>query len=107
MCGINGIFRLDGHGPPVDREELLRTRDAMASRGPDGEGCWVAPDGGLALGHRRLAIIDPTPAGAQPMRSADGRFRIVYNGEIYNHRRLRDELLARGVRFRSSSDTEA
>jgi asparagine synthase (glutamine-hydrolysing) len=106
MCGINGILRLDGSGPPVEREELLRTRDAMASRGPDGQGCWVASDRSLGLGHRRLAIIDPSPAGAQPMRSEDGRQQIVFNGEIYNHRELRKELRGRGVAFRSSSDTE-
>ena len=106
MCGINGIVRLDPAAPPVDREELLRTRDAMARRGPDGEGEWISASGRAGLGHRRLAILDPSPAGAQPMLSADGRQAIVLNGEIYNFRQLRSELAASGHVFRSHSDTE-
>jgi asparagine synthase (glutamine-hydrolysing) len=100
------MLRLDPAAPPVDREELLRTRDAMASRGPDGHGLWLSPDAGIGLAHRRLAIIDLSAAGAQPMSHADGRLHIVFNGEIYNYRELRDELQARGVGFRSHSDTE-
>ena len=106
MCGLNGILRLSADAPPVDRGELLRTRDAMAHRGPDGAGDWISPDGLVGLGHRRLAILDPSDAGAQPMASADGRFHIVLNGEIYNFRELRRELLAEGYPFRSESDTE-
>lgn len=106
MCGINGILRLTDAAPPVDREEVLRTRDAMALRGPDGCGAWFSDDGRTGLGHRRLAILDLTPAGAQPMASADGRLRIVLNGEIYNFRELRRELEAEGTAFRSQSDTE-
>ena len=106
MCGINGILRLTGSAPPVDRDELLRTRDAMTSRGPDGAGAWIADDGRVGLASRRLAILDLSEAGAQPMASADGRFRIVMNGEIYNFWELRRELEADGVRFFSRSDTE-
>ncbi|MDA8117491.1 MAG: asparagine synthase (glutamine-hydrolyzing), partial [Actinomycetota bacterium] len=106
MCGINGILRLSDDAPRIDRAELLRTRDAMAPRGPDGFGEWFSPSGRIALGHRRLSIIDLSPAGAQPMAWRDGRYRIVFNGEIYNYRELRAELAGRGVEFRSRSDTE-
>ncbi len=78
----------------------------MASRGPDGVGSWVSPSGMAALAHRRLAIIDLSERGAQPMASADGRFHIVLNGEIYNYRELRHDLEGEGVVFRSDSDTE-
>jgi len=104
MCGINGILRLSPVAPPIDPAELLRTRDAMARRGPDGEGSYLSADGRVGLGHRRLAILDPSPAGAQPMASPDGRFRIVLNGEIYNFRALRRALPGRA--WRSESDTE-
>ncbi len=104
MCGINGILRLRPAAPPIEPAELLRTRDAMALRGPDGEGAYFSPDGRIALGHRRLAILDPSPAGAQPMASADGRYRIVLNGEIYNFRALRATLP--GYAWRTESDTE-
>jgi asparagine synthase (glutamine-hydrolysing) len=106
MCGINGILRLSESAPPIDLEELVRTRDAMASRGPDGEGAWRSADGRAALASRRLAILDLSPAGAQPMASPDGRFHAVLNGEIYNFRELRSALEEDGVRFRSRSDTE-
>lgn len=106
MCGICGILRLRPEAPRPDLEELRRTRDAMAARGPDGSGEWRSEDGEVLLGHRRLAILDLSPAGAQPMASADGRYRIVYNGEIYNFKELRTELEAAGERFRSESDTE-
>jgi asparagine synthase (glutamine-hydrolysing) len=106
MCGINGILRLAGSAPAIDREELLRSRDAMTSRGPDGAGAWISDDGRVALASRRLAILDLSAAGAQPMASADGRFHAVLNGEIYNFAELRRELETDGVRFRSRSDTE-
>jgi len=106
MCGINGILRLSDGALPIDRDELLRTRDAMAARGPDGAGAWTSGDGRVALASRRLAILDLSEAGAQPMASADGRFHIVINGEIYNFSELRRELEAEGVHFRSHSDTE-
>jgi asparagine synthase (glutamine-hydrolysing) len=106
MCGINGIFAYDGAAPPVDLAELIRTREHMAARGPDGVGEWRSRNARVAFGHRRLAIIDPRPEGAQPMSTADGRYWITFNGEIYNYEVLRNELLAQGVVFRSHSDTE-
>ncbi len=106
MCGICGSVRVRASAPPVDRDEILRVRDAMAHRGPDGAGAWFSADGEAGLGHRRLAILDLSEAGAQPMASADGRYRIVFNGEIYNFRELRASLEDRGARFRTRSDTE-
>jgi asparagine synthase (glutamine-hydrolysing) len=106
MCGINGILRLNDSAPPVDGDELLRTRDAMTARGPDGCGAWISEDGRVGLASRRLAILDLSEAGAQPMASGDGRLRIVINGEIYNFQELRRELEAQRVSFRSHSDTE-
>jgi asparagine synthase (glutamine-hydrolysing) len=106
MCGINGIVSLGPGAALIDREELLRTREAMAARGPDGAGAWVSADGRAGLGSRRLAILDLSPAGAQPMASKDGAVQVVLNGEIYNFRQLRAGLAAEGHRFRSQSDTE-
>lgn len=102
MCGIAGLVNLAGQ--PVSPVILKRMTDAVAHRGPDGEGHWI--DGPVGLGHRRLAIIDLSPAGQQPMISADHRFVISYNGEIYNHREIRAELEAAGFWFRSRTDTE-
>jgi asparagine synthase (glutamine-hydrolysing) len=102
MCGVVGYLNLDDE--PAAVRVVERMMRAVVHRGPDGSGTWV--EGPLALGHRRLAIIDLTPAAAQPMLSADGRFAISYNGEVYNFRELRAELQARGHSFRSSSDTE-
>lgn len=106
MCGLAAILAYDGEAPPVDLEELLRLRDAMMPRGPDGEGAWFSPEGRVGLAQRRLAIIDTSAAGLQPLWSADGRHAIVYNGEIYNWRALRRELQARGAMFRTQTDTE-
>ncbi|MBM3565561.1 MAG: asparagine synthase (glutamine-hydrolyzing) [Alphaproteobacteria bacterium] len=102
MCGIAGAFSRGGG--KVDRPELVAVRDAMRQRGPDGEGLWLGEDGAVGLGHRRLAIIDLSPAGAQPM--ARGSHVITFNGEIYNYRALRAELEAKGHAFKSHSDTE-
>lgn len=106
MCGIAGMMGW-GSASPIDEEQLRRLTDAMAARGPDGEGHWFSADNRIALGHRRLAIIDPTPAGAQPFSSTDEQTVIVFNGEIYNFQALRADLEARGIHCRSNSDTEA
>jgi len=108
MCGINLIFAYGASAAPVERSELVRVRDAMRVRGPDGEGAWTAADGRIGLGHRRLAILDLSPAGAQPMAERpDGTGAVItFNGEIYNFRALRAELEEAGARFRSGSDTE-
>src|SRR5438876_972458 len=97
MCGINAIFAYRDTAPAVDREELIATRECMRSRGPDASSMWIAPDGRVGLGHRRLAIIDLSPAGEQPMCRAQNV--IIFNGEIYNYRELRSRLEADGVRF--------
>lgn len=106
MCGIAGL--LLGH--EADAGELGRRGRAMAGslrhRGPDDEGVWTEAAAGLVLAHRRLAVIDLSPRGAQPMESACGRWVIAYNGELYNWRELRAGLEAGGRRFRSDSDTE-
>jgi asparagine synthase (glutamine-hydrolysing) len=106
MCGINGVFAYGDAAAPVDEAELLRTRERMRKRGPDGAGLWISPDRKVGLAHRRLAIIDLSASGAQPMATADGRLTIIYNGEIYNYRELRRELESRGYVFRTQSDTE-
>lgn len=106
MCGIAGIYAHSSMAVPVDRTELRSIRDHMAARGPDGHGEWFSGDGRVAFGHRRLAIIDLTEGGAQPMVSNDGQHVITFNGEIYNYRELRRDLEAQGHTFRSDSDTE-
>lgn len=103
MCGIIGIA---SHSPIVRQDWLVAGRDAMAHRGPDDKGLWWSNDGHVGLGHRRLAIIDLSPAGHQPMQDATGLLTIVFNGEIYNYRDLQQELIAKGHIFRSHSDTE-
>lgn len=104
MCGIAGIWNLKGE--PVERRALARFRDALAHRGPDGAGEWFDDETGLGLGHRRLAIIDLSPAGAQPMLSDDESLVVTYNGEVFNFVELREELSELGHRFRTSCDTE-
>jgi asparagine synthase (glutamine-hydrolysing) len=106
MCGIVAIFAYSDSAPPVDGGELTLIRDQMTARGPDGAGALITPDGRVGLGHRRLAIIDLSPTGAQPMITADGKLSIAFNGEIYNFLELRRELTEQGVVFRSHSDTE-
>ncbi|AZZ91664.1 asparagine synthase (glutamine-hydrolyzing) [Hahella sp. KA22] len=102
MCGITGFIHLDNS--PASPVWLKRMTDAIAHRGPDGEGAWV--ENNVAIGHRRLAILDLSPAGRQPMISADHRFVLSYNGEIYNFRELRADLEAEGYWFRSNTDSE-
>lgn len=103
MCGIIGIA---SPSPCESRDWLIAGRDAMAHRGPDDAGVWWSADGRVGLGHRRLAIIDLSPAGHQPMQDVTGSLTIVFNGEIYNYRDLQQELAAKGHTFRSHSDTE-
>jgi asparagine synthase (glutamine-hydrolysing) len=102
MCGIAGIFNLDGQ--PASPEHVRRMIDAIAHRGPDGEGMHF--DRSLGLGHRRLSIIDLSEAGHQPMLLENGRYALTYNGEIYNFRELRTELETLGRRFCSRTDSE-
>src|SRR5204863_10134866 len=102
MCGIAGV--LNRGGAPASPVILGRMIASLAHRGPDGE--EMLTDGALGLAHRRLAIIDLSPGGRQPMSTADGRFVVSYNGEIYNFRELRAELQAKGCVFTSRSDTE-
>lgn len=109
MCGITGFLALPGS---VQRDQsqavLSEMGGALFHRGPDSDGYWSDPDDGIAMAHRRLAIVDLSPAGAQPMTSCSGRYVIAFNGEIYNHRSLRQSLEreGEGVRWRGHSDTE-
>ena len=102
MCGIAGVLRLDGL--PVSPNAVARMSATMQHRGPDSDGVWT--DGPVGLGHRRLAIIDLSPSGHQPMGNETGEVLIVYNGELYNFQNLRVELESAGHRFHSRSDTE-
>ena len=102
MCGICG--KLDFSGAPISEELLRRMCQSIAHRGPDDEGIYCAPP--VGLGHRRLSIIDLSPAGHQPMSNEDGTIRLVFNGEVYNFQSLREELLAKGHVFRSQTDCE-
>ncbi|MBU3542202.1 asparagine synthase (glutamine-hydrolyzing) [Polynucleobacter sp. MWH-Loch1C5] len=103
MCGIVGA---GGAAPLQNRSWLAVGRDLMTHRGPDDAGEWWSDDGRVGLAQRRLSIVDLSPAGHQPMHDASGMISIVFNGEIYNFRELRDELIARGHGFRTNSDTE-
>lgn len=104
MCGIAGFCNWRGDW----EKNIGRMCDRMRNRGPDGSGVWASEDHSVVLGHRRLAIVDLSPAGAQPMVSRDGRYVIAYNGEIYNHTAIRKKLYAekKAAAFRGSSDTE-
>jgi asparagine synthase (glutamine-hydrolysing) len=102
MCGICGILSLDGQ--PIALQTLTKMSTTLAYRGPDGEGYWN--EGPIGLGHRRLAIVDLTPSGSQPMSNENGDIIVSYNGEMYNHNTLRVKLEAAGHHYRSRSDTE-
>jgi asparagine synthase (glutamine-hydrolysing) len=107
MCGIAGLLDEGAASSPDElAEAAARMAGTLRHRGPDSAAVWVDAESGVALGHRRLAIVDLSPDGHQPMASASGRFVIAFNGEIYNFRRLRQELEEAGQRFRGHSDTE-
>src|SRR5688572_21105645 len=103
MCGIVGYA---GRSGGIDSALLATMRDALAHRGPDAAGIWSSADRSVVLGHRRLSILDLSPTGHQPMATQDEELVIVFNGEIYNHNVLRDELRRRGATFVGRSDTE-
>ncbi|HYM70029.1 MAG TPA: asparagine synthase (glutamine-hydrolyzing) [bacterium] len=106
MCGICGVYQERGGDPNPLESTVARMAASLAHRGPDDEGVWADPAGRVALGNRRLAIIDLSPAGHQPMLAADGDVAVTYNGEIYNFQELRQELEREGRRFVGHSDTE-
>lgn len=105
MCGITGIFH-HSRTSDVKRRDIERMTASLAHRGPNGEGYHISSQGKVALGHRRLSIIDLSNAGRQPMSTPDGRYHLVYNGEIYNHADLRRDLIQRGYSYHSDSDSE-
>src|SRR5688500_9369889 len=104
MCGIAGIWQLNKSN--LSKEKLQRFTDSIAHRGPDDGSYWIDKSGSLGLGHRRLSILDLSPAGNQPMTFADGRYKMIYNGEVFNFLELRKELEKKNYNFRTSSDTE-
>src|SRR5690349_17214581 len=110
MCGIAGFLDLSksSHSAAMSADIVRRMADQLYHRGPDDQGVWTDPAAGLALGFRRLAIVDLTTAGHQPMKSACGRFVMVFNGEVYNHRELRKQVIKQlgHSPFRGHSDTE-
>jgi asparagine synthase (glutamine-hydrolysing) len=106
MCGLAGILSVGGETADTLRAQVSAMTDRLRHRGPDDDGLWVDAAAGVAFGFRRLAIVDLSPAGHQPMSSATGRFTIVFNGEVFNSRDLARELANTGVQFRGHSDTE-
>jgi asparagine synthase (glutamine-hydrolysing) len=106
MCGIAGIVETAATEPSISESILRSMSDVIRHRGPDDDGQWIAPNHRCGLAFRRLAIIDLSPAGHQPMTTPDGRFTIVFNGEIYNHAILRRDLEERGYQYHSKTDTE-
>src|SRR6202030_1499606 len=108
MCGISGVLAFNNSNFQVTAEYLVRMRETMVHRGPDGAGLWISPDSRVGLAHRRLFLIDFSDAAAQPMSNRDGSLQMVFNGEIYNHAEIRLELEEkRQRRWKSDhSDTE-
>jgi asparagine synthase (glutamine-hydrolysing) len=107
MCGISGLLTLGAPLPAAELERVTQIMtDRLRHRGPDMAGRWIDAQAGVALGHRRLSILDLSEDGRQPMASPSGRYVISFNGEIYNHRALRADLAGRGMAFRGTSDTE-
>src|SRR5688572_28478244 len=106
MCGIAGLVTFAPAAPDALEARARGMGERLAHRGPDGDGLHVSPGGRAALAHRRLALIDLSPTGAQPMACPERRRWLAFNGEVYNHADLRRDLEARGERFRGRSDTE-
>jgi len=104
MCGISVIFNYKNKLQKVNSKELVMIRDHMRSRGPDDEGLWIKDN--IGMGHRRLSVIDPSNNGHQPMVSSCGKVRIVFNGEIYNYKKIKKDLKQKGYSFKTNSDTE-
>src|SRR5688500_16820938 len=104
MCGVAGLFHYANPQQRAQRDAVQAMTNTLRHRGPDAEGFCV--EGPLALGHRRLSIVDLSPTGAQPMTTPDGRATISYNGEFYNHLEFRPRLKEKGYVFRGTSDTE-
>src|SRR4051794_24881834 len=103
MCGIVGVA---SRGSASDARALDAMRDRMRHRGPDDAGTWLSADACVALAHRRLSILDLSPAGHQPMLREGGRLALTFNGEVYNFRELRDELAGPGERFATGAATQ-
>ena len=107
MCGIAGVLDPQRRRPADELGRVLEAMTAqMVPRGPDGDGTWCDDELRVGFGHRRLSVLDLSEHGAQPMHSADGRWVLTYNGEIYDHDELLADLRGAGVRFRGHSDTE-
>lgn len=106
MCGIAGIIDSNSQAKRFDNVLLKRMSDVIIHRGPDSEGQWISRNNQAGFSFRRLAIIDLSENGNQPMTSRDGRYTIVFNGEIYNHQEIRQELISKGYNYRSGTDTE-
>lgn len=106
MCGIAGIVKLDNSNYEIAKELLQKMSDVITHRGPDSDGNWISPTGKCGFAFRRLAIIDLSANGNQPMHDTDGRYTIVFNGEIYNHSDLRKQLEQKGYKYKSNTDTE-
>ena len=106
MCGIAGF--IDHRGIDARKAEALgrKMAEAIIHRGPDDQGVWMDDSNGVVLAHRRLSIIDLSAMGHQPMGSANGRYVVVFNGEIYNYKEIKNELLNKNIRFKSNTDTE-
>src|ERR1700722_5687076 len=107
MCGIVGLLDPQRRSSSdLLGRQATAMADALTHRGPDDEGAWIDPDGRVVFGHRRLAVVDLSPQGHQPMVSADGRGVLSYNGELYNFATLRRQLVSEGLALRGGSDTE-
>lgn len=106
MCGIVAVYSYHPKARKINKDEVITIRDFMSNRGPDGKGLWCSDNQRIALAHRRLAVIDTSDTGHQPMLSHDERFCISFNGEIYNYQELKSTLIHKGYHFSGNSDTE-